>query len=202
MKAVVFLFAVVFVCLSPAFSQLAAEEPAAMEVMLNTALMPVMNELRVVKEELASVKADVAAVKADVASVKADIAAVKAELAGVKADVASVKAELAALKREVFDLKLEVRELKGEVRGQEIRITDLREQVSRQANTLPWVAGSLVMVLLAFLGWGFAKWLKDKEKSSEEVAGLQQQLQAQQAELTAMQAELVRLRTENERLKP
>ena len=195
MKAVVFLFVVVFVCLSPALGELAAEEPAAMEVMLNTALMPVMNELRVVKEELAAVKADVASVKADVASVKADVASVEAELA-------SVKAELSALKREVFDLKLEVRELKGEVRGQEVRITDLREQVSRQANTLPWVAGSLVMVLLAFLGWGFAKWLKDKEKSSEEVAGLQQQLQAQQAELTAMQAELVRLRTENERLKP
>ena len=195
MKAVVFLFVVVFVCLSPALGELAAEEPAAMEVMLNTALMPVMNELRVVKEELAAVKADIASVKADVAGVKADVA-------GVEAELASVKAELSALKREVFDLKLEVRELKGEVRGQEVRITDLREQVSRQANTLPWVAGSLVMVLLAFLGWGFAKWLKDKEKSSEEVAGLQQQLQAQQAELTAMQAELVRLRTENERLKP
>ena len=195
MKAVVFLFVVVFVCLSPALGELAAEEPAAMEVMLNTALMPVMNELRVMKEELAAVKADVASVKADVAGVKADVASVEAELA-------SVKAELAALKREVFDLKLEVRELKGEVRGQEIRITDLREQVSRQATALTWVAGLLVMVLLAFLGWGFAKWLKDKEKSSEEVAGLQQQLQAQQAELTAMQAELVRLRTENERLKP
>ena len=195
MKAVVFLFVVVFVCLSPALGELAAEEFTVTEGMLNTALMPVMNELRVMKEELAAVKADIASVKADVAGVKADVA-------GVEAELASVKAELSALKREVFDLKLEVRELKGEVRGQEVRITDLREQVSRQANTLPWVAGSLVMVLLAFLGWGFAKWLKDKEKSSEEVAGLQQQLQAQQAELTAMQAELVRLRTENERLKP
>ena len=34
MKAVVFLFVVVFVCLSPALGELAAEEPAAMEVML------------------------------------------------------------------------------------------------------------------------------------------------------------------------
>ena len=160
MKAVVFLFVVVFVCLSPALGELAAEEPAAMEVMLNTALMPVMNELRVMKEELAAVKTEFAA----------------------------MKSEVAAMKKELIDLKLEVRELKGEVRGQEVRITDLREQVSRQANTLPWVAGSLVMVLLAFLGWGFAKWLKDKEKSSEEVA--------------ALQAELVALRAENERLKP
>ena len=181
MKAVVFLFVVVFVCLSPALGELAAEEPAAMEVMLNTALMPVMNELRVMKEELA---------------------AVKTEFAAVKTEFAAMKSEFAAMKKELIDLKLEVRELKGEVRGQEVRITDLREQVSRQANTLTWVAGLLVTVLLAFLGWGFAKWLKDKEKSNEEVAGLQQQLQAQQAELTAMQAELVRLRTENERLKP
>ena len=160
MKAVVFLFVVVFVCLSPALGELAAEEPAAMEVMLNTALMPVMNELRVMKEELAAVKTEFAA----------------------------MKSEVAAMKKELIDLKLEVRELKGEVRGQEVRITDLREQVSRQANTLPWVAGLLVTVLLAFLGWGFAKWLKDKEKSSEEVA--------------ALQAELVALRAENERLKP
>ena len=160
MKAVVFLFVVVFVCLSPALGELAAEEPAAMEVMLNTALMPVMNELRVMKEELAAVKTEFAA----------------------------MKSEVAAMKKELIDLKLEVRELKGEVRGQEVRITDLREQVSRQANTLTWVAGLLVTVLLAFLGWGFAKWLKDKEKSSEEVA--------------ALQAELVALRAENERLKP
>ena len=160
MKAVVFLFVVVFVCLSPALGELAAEEPAAMEVMLNTALMPVMNELRVMKEELAAVKTEFAA----------------------------MKSEVAAMKKELIDLKLEVRELKGEVRGQEVRITDLREQVSRQANTLTWVAGLLVTVLLAFLGWGFAKWLKDKEKSSEEV--------------TALQAELVALRAENERLKP
>ena len=122
--------------------------------------MPVMNELRVMKEELAAVKTEFAA----------------------------MKSEVAAMKKELIDLKLEVRELKGEVRGQEIRITDLREQVSRQANTLTWVAGLLVTVLLAFLGWGFAKWLKDKEKSSEEVA--------------ALQAELVALRAENERLKP
>ena len=160
MKAVMFLFVVVFVCLSPALGELAAEEPAAMEVMLNTALMPVMNELRVMKEELAAVKTEFAA----------------------------MKSEVAAMKKELIDLKLEVRELKGEVRGQEVRITDLREQVSRQANTLTWVAGLLVTVLLAFLGWGFAKWLKDKEKSSEEVA--------------ALQAELVALRAENERLKP
>ena len=160
MKAVMFLVVVVFVCLSPALGELAAEEPTVMEVMLNTALMPVMNELRVMKEELAAVKTEFAA----------------------------MKSEVAAMKKELIDLKLEVRELKGEVRGQEVRITDLREQVSRQANTLPWVAGSLVMVLLAFLGWGFAKWLKDKEKSSEEVA--------------ALQAELVALRAENERLKP
>ena len=160
MKAVMFLFVVVFVCLSPALGELAAEEPTVTEGMLNTALMPVMNELRVMKEELAAVKTEFAA----------------------------MKSEVAAMKKELIDLKLEVRELKGEVRGQEVRITDLREQVSRQANTLPWVAGSLVMVLLAFLGWGFAKWLKDKEKSSEEVA--------------ALQAELVALRAENERLKP
>ncbi len=167
MKAVVFLFVVVFVCLSPALGELAAEEFTVTEGMLNTALMPVMNELRVMKEELA---------------------AVKTEFAAMKSEVAAMKKEFVALKREVFDLKLEVRELKGEVRGQEIRITDLREQVSRQANTLTWVAGLLVTVLLAFLGWGFAKWLKDKEKSSEEVA--------------ALQAELVALRAENERLKP
>ena len=160
MKAVVFLFVVVFVCLSPALGELAAEEPTVTEGMLNTALMPVMNELRVMKEELAAVKTEFAA----------------------------MKSEVAAMKKELIDLKLEVRELKGEVRGQEVRITDLREQVSRQANTLTWVAGLLVTVLLAFLGWGFAKWLKDKEKSSEEVA--------------ALQAELVALRAENERLKP
>ena len=167
MKVIVFLFVVVFVSLSPGFGELAAAELTAVEKAINTALIPVMNELRVMKEELAA-----------------------------------VKAEFATMKKELFELNLAVTGLKGEVRGNSARITDLREQVSRQANTLTWVAGMLLTVLLTFLGWGFAKWLKDKERSREEAAGLQQQLQAQQAELAALQAELVRLRTENERLKP
>lgn len=181
MKMIVFLFVVVFVSLSPGFGELAAAELTAVEEAINTALIPVMNELRVMKEELAAVKAEVAA---------------------VKAEVATMKTEFATMKKELFELNLAVTGLKGEVRGNSARITDLREQVSRQANTLTWVAGMLLTVLLTFLGWGAAKWLKDREKSREEAAGLQQQLQAQQAELAALQAELVRLRTENERLKP
>lgn len=167
MKMIVFLCVVVFVSLSPGFGELAAAELTAVEEAINTALIPVMNELRIMKEELAA-----------------------------------LKAEFATMKKELFELNLAVTGLKGEVRGNSARITDLREQVSRQANTLTWVAGMLLTVLLTFLGWGFAKWLKDKERSREEAAGLQQQLQAQQAELAALQAELVRLRTENERLKP
>ena len=174
MKMIVFLCVVVFVSLSPGFGELAAEELTAVEEAINTALIPVMNELRVMKEELAA----------------------------LKAEVATMKTEFATMKKELFELNLAVTGLQGEVRGNSARITDLREQVSRQANTLTWVAGMLLTVLLAFLGWGFAKWLKDKERSREEAAGLQQQLQAQQAELAALQAELVRLRTENERLKP
>lgn len=181
MKMIVFLFVVVFVSLSPGFGELAAAELTAVEEAINTALIPVMNELRVMREELAAVKAEVAA---------------------VKAEVATMKTEFATMKKELFELNLAVTGLQGEVRGNSARITDLREQVSRQANTLTWVAGMLLTVLLTFLGWGFAKWLKDKERSREEAAGLQQQLQAQQAELAALQAELVRLRTENERLKP
>lgn len=181
MKMIVFLCVVVFVSLSPGFGELAAAELTAVEEAINTALIPVMNELRVMKEELA---------------------AVKAELAALKAEVATMKTEFATMKKELFELNLAVTGLKGEVRGNSARITDLREQVSRQANTLTWVAGMLLTVLLTFLGWGFAKWLKDREKSREEAAGLQQQLQTQQAELAALQAELVRLRTENERLKP
>ena len=181
MKMIVFLCVVGFVCLSPGFGELAAAELTALEEAINTALIPVMNELRVMREELSTVKS---------------------ELAAVKAEVATMKTEFATMKKELFELNLAVTGLKGEVRGNSARITDLREQVSRQANTLTWVAGMLLTVLLTFLGWGFAKWLKDREKSREEAAGLQQQLQAQQAELAALQAELVRLRTENERLKP
>ena len=110
------------------------------------------------------------------------------ELLKINEELADVKAELTTVKAELTTVKEEVQALQVEVRGQETRITDLREQVSRQANTLTWVAGLLVTVLLAFFGWGFAKWLKDKEKSSEKVEALQQQLQAQQSELAAMQA--------------
>ena len=98
MKVIVCLFVMVFVCILPAFSELTAEEFAAVEGMLNTALMPVMNELRVMKEELADVKAELAA----------------------------VKTEVSGLKEEVNELKGEVGEAKGEVRGQGHRITDLR----------------------------------------------------------------------------
>ena len=122
MKVIVFLFVVVFVCLSPTLGELAAEEPTVMEDMLNTALMPVMNELRVMKEELA---------------------AVKAELAAVKTEVSGLKAEVNGLKAEVNELKGEVGEAKGEVRGQGHRITDLRTF---------WIAGiGLMVTAIAFL---------------------------------------------------
>ena len=122
MKVIVFLFVVVFVCLSPALGELAAEEPTVTEDMLNTALMPVMNELRVMKEELA---------------------AVKAELAAVKTEVSGLKAEVNGLKAEVNELKGEVGEAKGEVRGQGHRITDLRTF---------WIAGiGLMVTAIAFL---------------------------------------------------
>ncbi len=98
MKVIVCLFFVVFVGLSPAFGKLTAEELQAVEGMLNTALMPVMNELRVMKEELVA----------------------------VKTEVSGLKAEVNGLKAEVNGLKGEVGEAKGEVRGQGHRITDLR----------------------------------------------------------------------------
>ena len=98
MKVIVCLLFVLFVGLSPAFGKLTAEELVAVEGMLNTALMPVMNELRVMKEELAD----------------------------VKAELADVKTEVSGLKEEVNGLKGEVGEAKGEVRGQGHRITDLR----------------------------------------------------------------------------
>ena len=122
MKVIVFLFVVVFVCLSPALGELAAEEPTVTEDMLNTALMPVMNELRVMKEELV---------------------AVKTEVSGLKAEVSGLKAEVNGLKAEVNGLKGEVGEAKGEVRGQGHRITDLRTF---------WIAGiGLMVTAIAFL---------------------------------------------------
>ena len=122
MKVIVFLFVVVFVCLSPALGELAAEEPTVTEDMLNTALMPVMNELRVMKEELA---------------------AVKTEVSGLKAEVNGLKDEVNGLKKEVNGLKGEVGEAKGEVRGQGHRITDLRTF---------WIAGiGLMVTAIAFL---------------------------------------------------
>ena len=122
MKVIVFLFFMVFVCILPAFGKLTAEELQAVEGMLNTALMPVMNELRVMKEELA---------------------AVKAELAAVKTEVSGLKAEVNGLKEEVNELKGEVGEAKGEVRGQGHRITDLRTF---------WIAGiGLMVTAIAFL---------------------------------------------------
>ena len=173
MKTIVCLFLVVLIA-SPAFGALTAEDIQVMERIAAASDARLTTELLKINEELAAVKVELTA----------------------------VKAELTAVKEEVQALQVEVSGVKGEVRGQETRITDLREQVSRQANTLTWVAGLLVTVLLAFVGWGFAKWLKDKEKSNEKVEALQEQLQAQQTELAAMQAELVRLRAENERLKP
>ena len=122
MKVIVCLLFVLFVCILPAFGKLTAEELQAVEGMLNTALMPVMNELRVMKEELA---------------------AVKAELAAVKTEVSGLKAEVNGLKAEVNGLKGEVGEAKGEVRGQGHRITDLRTF---------WIAGiGLMVTAIAFL---------------------------------------------------
>ena len=122
MKVIVLLLVVLFVGLSPAFGKLTAEELQAVEGMLNTALMPVMNELRVMKEELA---------------------AVKAELAAVKTEVSGLKDEVNGLKAEVNGLKGEVGEAKGEVRGQGHRITDLRTF---------WIAGiGLMVTAIAFL---------------------------------------------------
>ena len=122
MKVIVFLFFMVFVCILPAFGKLTAEELQAVEGMLNTALMPVMNELRVMKEELA---------------------AVKTEVSGLKAEVNGLKKEVNGLKAEVNGLKGEVGEAKGEVRGQGHRITDLRTF---------WIAGiGLMVTATAFL---------------------------------------------------
>ena len=122
MKVIVSLLVVLFVGLSPAFGKLTAEELQAVEGMLNTALMPVMNELRVMKEELA---------------------AVKTEVSGLKAEVNGLKAEVNGLKAEVNELKGEVGEAKGEVRGQGHRITDLRTF---------WIAGiGLMVTATAFL---------------------------------------------------
>ena len=122
MKVIVSLLVVLFVGLSPAFGKLTAEELQAVEGMLNTALMPVMNELRVMKEELV---------------------AVKTEVSGLKAEVSGLKAEVNELKAEVNELKGEVGEAKGEVRGQGHRITDLRTF---------WIAGiGLMVTATAFL---------------------------------------------------
>ena len=129
MKVIVFLFVVLFVATSPAFGKLTDEELQAMEGMMNTVLMPVMNELRVMKEELAAVKAEVATVKAEVSELKAEVSELKAEVSGLKA--------------EVNGLRGEVGEAKGEVRGQGHRITDLRTF---------WVAGiGLMVTAIAFL---------------------------------------------------
>ena len=129
MKVIVCLFFVVFVGLSPAFGKLTAEELQAVEGMLNTALMPVMNELRVMKEELADVKAEVNGLKA--------------EVQGMNTELGKVKDEVNGLKEEVNELKGEVGEAKGEVRGQGHRITDLRTF---------WIAGiGLMVTAIAFL---------------------------------------------------
>lgn len=136
MKVIVFLCVVLFVATSPAFGKLTAEEIQAMEGMMNTVLMPVMNELRIMKEELAAVKAEVAAVKAEVSELKA-------EVQGMNTELGKVKAEVNGLKEEVNGLRGEVGEAKGEVRGQGHRITDLRTF---------WVAGiGLMVTATAFL---------------------------------------------------
>ena len=129
MKVIVFLCVVLFVATSPAFGKLTAEEFQAVEGMLNTALMPVMNELRIMKEELATVKAEVSELKA--------------EVQGMNTELGKVKAEVNGLKEEVNGLRGEVGEMKGEVRGQGHRITDLRTF---------WVAGiGLMVTAIAFL---------------------------------------------------
>ena len=136
MKVIVFLFVVLFVATSPAFGKLTAEELQAMEGMMNTVLMPVMNELRVIKEELATVKAEVSELKAEVSELKA-------EVQGMNTELGKVKAEVNGLKEEVNGLRGEVGEMKGEVRGQGHRITDLRTF---------WVAGiGLMVTAIAFL---------------------------------------------------
>ena len=129
MKVIVFLFFMVFVCILPAFGKLTAEELQAVEGVMNTALMPVMNELRVMKEELAAVKAEVNGLKA--------------EVQGMNTELGKVKDEVNGLKDEVNGLKGEVGEAKGEVRGQGHRITDLRTF---------WIAGiGLMVTATAFL---------------------------------------------------
>ena len=143
MKVIVFLFAVLFVATSPAFGKLTDEELQAMEGMMNTVLMPVMNELRIMKEELAAVKAEVAAVKTEVSELKAEVSELKAEVQGMNTELGKVKAEVNGLKEEVNGLRGEVGEAKGEVRGQGHRITDLRTF---------WVAGiGLMVTAIAFL---------------------------------------------------
>ena len=129
MKVIVCLFFVVFVCILPAFGALTAEELQAVEGVMNTALMPVMNELRVMKEELAAVKTEVSGLKA--------------EVQGMNTELSKVKEEVNGLKAEVNELKGEVGEAKGEVRGQGHRITDLRTF---------WIAGiGLMVTAIAFL---------------------------------------------------
>ena len=136
MKVIGFLFVVLFVGLSPAFGKLTAEELQAVEGMLNTALMPVMNELRVMKEELADVKTEVSGLKAEVQGMNTELGKVKEEVNGLKKEVNGLKAE-------VNGLKGEVGEAKGEVRGQGHRITDLRTF---------WIAGiGLMVTAIAFL---------------------------------------------------
>ncbi len=173
MKGIVVLILALFLA-APVHGQLTEEKVAQI---MNAALVPVMNELRVMKEEFRVMKEDVRVVKEDVRELKEEFSELKEEFSVVKKTVQAGEVALSGLQ--------------SEVRGNGTRITDVRVQLTWQSSALLTVSGLLVTLLL----WLLKRAWDERRAEREELA-------EKQVELAEKQAEIVQLRAENERLKP
>ena len=63
-------------------------------------------------------------------------------------------------------------ELKGDIRGQGPRLTDVRGPLTSQTHSPYVVAGVLVTVLLALLGFSLSRWWTERDAKNKEIAAL------------------------------
>lgn len=76
------------------------------------------------------------------------------------------------MKTERDALKNDGRELKGDVRGQRPRLTDVGGPLTSQPLSPYVVAGVLVTVLLALLGFSLSRWWTERDAKNKEIAAL------------------------------
>ena len=83
-----------------------------LDTKIGSALQPITDEIREVKEDLKGVKTEVRELKEDFKGVKAEVRELKEDLKGVKADLEGVKAEVREMKVDFEGMKTEIQDLR------------------------------------------------------------------------------------------